>query len=218
MRYRPWTAATGSVVLGAPVPGLLELLPAAPPTPFRVRLELRQEDSFNLFGDVGLYFAHGQRETTQGPLHLFARACYADLGPLADGAKGPRGERGGWLRLQMYSLLEVPEGPPRTFRYTGRGGKAFHVPPDPGQPPGPWRTLTVDVKATEVRAALDAHTVRIDWTKESAYWLKGLKEENGDVHPPDIHLDLAGGMGIYLYGCSVSLRRLSIEPLLAGAE
>src|SRR5262249_38322443 len=130
--------------------GLLELLPDPQMERYRLRAEVRHEpgqDPTN--GEVGIYFAHSQRATTQDAEHCYCRVAFNDLAdlftlPTPHGRRLVRGNR-----LRLVAQRHPLEG--LAFNSVIIGDISRFEPAPAVERPGPWRKIAVEVTPEEVR-------------------------------------------------------------------
>jgi hypothetical protein len=193
------------------VPSLVEVLPDPQVTSYRVRVEMRQEASYNVFGEVGVYVGHTLHTTAEGPQHFFAKAGFSDLGQGALSFQDEEGRRGSAFRLSLWLSGSSTRAPGRKDSISVPG--VFYVPKDPMKGPGPWRTLAVEVSPGMIRAGWEGRTVSLAPAEKLAAWLPLVRRDFPDLAGVEVQVPGRGAIGIYLYGSSVSVRRFTVEPL-----
>jgi len=212
----PRAEAGAAVSVGSQTTGLLELLPQAPAPPFRIKAEIRQDRSFSPFGDLGIYFAHGQLAAGPKTLHMFARGAFVDLGLKALRYESPEGIPGSELGFDMCSFLSSPDEPLQPNK--GRSKYVWYKSVNAMKPPGPWRNFVIDVNIDSIHVSLDSLAITEDWKTRLGRWYEDLRVSTQAVPHHQLQMSRQGALGLYISGCSVSLGRFSVEPLRAGSN
>jgi hypothetical protein len=200
----------GVIRAGALVPSLLELMPSIRPQAFRIRVELRQDATSNPNAQVGLYFGHTQMSTKTGPVHFSAQFLFADLDKRAERIKLKGGGPGSSAELALVHNYFPKEDAPL---YQA----SFHSPVqyssgNPHRWPGPRREIILDVEQDLVTVIWEKDTLRLNLNKEAPRWLAYLREDRPYLAQTQVRFNHQGGIGLYLYGTTVSLWRFSVEP------
>jgi Protein kinase domain len=200
------------VLVTASAAALVELVPDFPLTDFRIEAEVRHEAFCNNFADVGLYCAYSHCLTEEGPQHFFIKAGFADLGPRASTFQDDLGRRGSEFQLGPWHHGTSSTKPNRVHFFHPLG--VFYSPPErPMQGPGPWRPIRLEVRPKEIRADWEGREMHLALDTILQEWLPALRRQYPDLAARDLDLPVRGAMGIYIYGGSLSVRRLVIEPL-----
>ncbi len=217
----------GGFVVQARELALLELLPQAPPAPFRLRADVRHEQG-DWHGCVGLFAAHRAASRTPETPRLFL--CFAyndviDLEALAN-ARIPKQANG--------ALRQTLGGNPASLNawlYAQRGTEAVvdvrdHLIPSAvftpaGQNGGPWRTLVIDVHADHAVASLSGvptgplgfKAVNEKLATQVVTLLARDAARYGLLADVDPHLDRSGSLGLLVHRGNAAFRNVVLEPL-----
>jgi hypothetical protein len=191
---------------------LIELLPEMPFENYRLTVVLRQDNAYDRFSDVGVYFLHESDTTPDGPRHLFALARFAEVGEAVRKFKGPRGQLGCMFDLQSL-FVGVPSWPYPANKKSKVGSIHF-VPQDARPFPGSWHTLTVEVRRAEVRVSWDREFTSMDLACESEKMADWLKTKNPSMERrSNWQFRRNGAVGIYLYKSMATVQRFEVESL-----
>ena len=202
--------------VAATEPSLLELFPAPGIAAYRIEVTMRQDESYSHFGDAGLCAGHSSQLVDNRPQHFFVRASFADLGDAAWSFRDARGRKGSMVQLCLCYVGTSAESP---FRIShAYSSVLFYVPAQAAtaRGPGPWRTLTVDVRPNAFDVHWDGRTARLVPGKVLSRWWRGLRRDFPELRGVNREPPLRGPLGLYLYGCSVSIKRLTVTPLPDG--
>jgi tRNA A-37 threonylcarbamoyl transferase component Bud32 len=180
--------------------GLLELLPRPGMTHFVLRAELLHEAG-NV-GSIGLYFAHTQQATPEGPEHWFWALTFAD-----------RGVENGLLHLWPHCLREGGHGK-ETLDDRGLGLDQNFAPAK-----GLWRKLRVEVSPERVVAFWDEKQIGSlnraeleDYTAKPrlADLLRGVQRKDLLPTPP---YSPGGGIGLFFHTGQAGFRNVVINEV-----
>jgi hypothetical protein len=192
-------------------PSLVEFLPSPPLKSFRIRVEMRQEASYNPFGTVGVFVAHSAQPGPESHRHVFGCAHFADLGPRAYAFEDKAGRPAGLLRLDL-GLIDISPVRKYLSEFSQKSGISY-VPPRLEKRPGPWKAFTLDVRPVSFVVRWNGEAARLEPGKVLPVWLANLRRHNPRLTGVRLEPPMGGAVGIYLYGSRVSVRCLSVEPL-----
>jgi serine/threonine-protein kinase len=193
--------------------GLVELLPEVGLDSYRFDAEVREDRAFP-DADLGVYFAHQDLTTTQGPAHLFGYLRIADLGSQSWATTDDRGRRGS--RFIMAWIYYCREPGPMGKWEAMAGANQWYATPPPGvqKPPGPWRKLSVEVTPEYVRGRLDEILLApASRTRSLPNYLSTLPQVHPELREVPGPPPRGGGLGLYVNGCRASFRNCRIVPL-----
>jgi serine/threonine-protein kinase len=221
-------SADGAFTVHSWTLGLLELV-SEPGRPYRLRARVRHSRSDDV-GDVGLYFAYRPHPPARD-LHTFVQLTYNDLrsaaaqharlfrknGVLAPNA--PPAPKGNTVRL--YPAVFVPRPGGQDWHQTCRGPDPELFQPAQNDAP-PWRTLSVVVTASGVRASWGVPEQAVG-ELSAAGMVEKLTEARDDLRKDPELAPLAdalsptfeprGAVGLYVCRGSASFRDVVLEPL-----
>jgi serine/threonine protein kinase len=129
---------------------LLELLPLPLPECYSVSAQVRHHYSDN--GEVGIYFGHRKRSTSQGWVHCYCSLAFADIGKRANIFNVQGGQ-------QKFNLVELTldryreAGLLPADSYPASTGISKEYPASDNELP--WRTLTVNVTPATIDLLLE---------------------------------------------------------------
>jgi serine/threonine protein kinase len=198
---------TGSFMLFHPYIAFLELLPHMPKDGFILHAELRHEYLYASDGRVGIYFAYYRDNKLEEPCH-----CFTMLG-LID----PRVTEGDQLEREaeqnFFHVHQVCFSDARSS-LRAHMSKVLRPYEIPAKSRGDWHTIRAKVQPNRVEVFCDDHRLgafdhakgETIYRKEGPTKLPGVTEEN-------LQLPITGGLGIAVRGGTVSVRRLSVEPI-----
>jgi hypothetical protein len=199
------------VMITAMVPSLVELLPDPGLPAYRIQADLRHEASRNIAGALGLYCRHRRLVNTLGAQDFFACLDFADVGQRARQFTVAGGARGSRLELHLCHIGDSSTMPYRTFGRTGQF--VNYLPRDSLKFPGPWRTLALEVERDQIRASWEGALLLRQTRRDFDAWPARLRQKYADLKGCNLDLPQRGGLGLYLFGGSVTVRKLTIKPL-----
>jgi serine/threonine-protein kinase len=170
---------------------------------YRLRAEVRHDESHQ-HGDVGLFLAHREHNTSRGVVHHMLHLSFNDIQP------------GTPLRLAPY-LRGDENGPSLDIRI---GGVSNNLNVAPGFRRTTWRKLVVEVTPTAVRAIWeDGQPIGKLAAKDIIRQTSDALKERAARHPEESWKDLLSGdfaargsLGLYVFRGSASFRSVLIEP------
>jgi serine/threonine-protein kinase len=204
---------------------LLELVRDPQQDRYRIRAEVRHENSDTHGPNVGIYLAHRAYPGARGDIHLLTQLGYNDVRN----------------RLELYEQLPPnrrPKTPPRNvslvdlfphLHYAGKGGTqwddaiagvsgARFKPAGVGG--GPWRQLEVTVTPEGLRATWDGQLVGdlpvptiVDRLGAALAKRRQWSPDDPFVSQIPSDFPLRGSLGLYVYRGSARFRSVRIEPL-----
>jgi hypothetical protein len=201
----------GPVFVSSRTAGLLELLNISESGSYRVTAEIRQESAFENDANLGIYVARQEWVNAQGGQHTFARCVFADLGRHATQFADPDRGNGSQVQFGPGLLGPSPLNPARG--HFSQTPAMWYAPSGPLNPPGPWRTLSVEVRFTGARAHWSGERVGDCEIGAWRDWFELLPSLHRDLAGLGGRESFAGGLGVYVYGASLTLRRFIVEPL-----
>ncbi len=213
---------------------IVELLHSPRRDHYRFQVDLRQDRS-DFQGDLGIYVARCEHNTSGGVVHQFAALSYYDL----------RSDREQWRQhLQAGDFQKVRQPPPRPKGNRARLEPRLYAdgplrPWEPGFSTGPaliftptapneptWRTLVLEVTATGIRgwwgdepgSALSfvgelSATALVEGTKAYLEVRQRLQADDPHFHGLQPRFAPRGGLGLYVHQGSASFRHVVVEPL-----
>jgi serine/threonine-protein kinase len=205
--------------------GLVELCPAVPLEHYRVRARVRAIKLPSPDATWGVYVNHTLVNTDPGPQHYFEAAYFQDDAGLLPLRPGPPAVEAALLpRWFSYHHPTSIPGSAEHFPYRNARGTL-----DPGWtsvegqlPAGaqktPWRTIQIDVHATEVSARcgggglaqeLDLGTIR---PKNRTDFVRGLGFRFPDLRGINVPIN-GSAAGVYVDSAVVDVGEFVIEPL-----
>jgi serine/threonine protein kinase len=178
---------------------MLELLPGPMPDRFVFSAKV-QQTSAQFMGTIGLYA--GRVKLPDGT-HYALSFEFSDLGkhsmvlkqhPLAS-------EQGHWATLQTIYLPGIRQPPFHILYWTHH----YHLPPNPWNPPGPWRQLQMQLADDTFRVYLDGFLASEITRQElrekmSDWWSNQYMEVAGWSRPKEM-IDMwptQGGLGVLI--------------------
>jgi hypothetical protein len=186
---------------------LLELLPDPQHEHYRFSAEVRQESTVTKGSQMGIYFAHTSQATADGPTHFFASLSFND-----NARRSPTCPKN-CVRSLFHFLDEQTLRRMQNWAI-GPSGRPFCFMPavsDKGQ--GPWHRLAVEVTAERFEYFWDDQLVnslsRAEWLQENKAWIDEYIVPG--ERPPQFAP--RGSLGLYVYCCVASFRRVKVEPL-----
>jgi hypothetical protein len=190
-------------------PATAEFLPALPPGRYRVRAELRHDRGDHLT-KVGLYVAGQRWESAVGQHMHCATLYYEDAGPdLVPRAAPATNSKALFGALLTGEVRTVPSHW-RIQKDDGVHSVGFLSAAD-GRPP--FRTLELRVAGTGVEATWDHRPV--GWMPQ-AFAATSLADARADYPPTEAPNPgvgpLGGGVGVFVYNGTLSIRDLRIVP------
>jgi serine/threonine-protein kinase len=205
-RWSRWSLSEGGVIrpplgdgtfsIQAFELSLLELLPNPPRQGYVFSADVRHLDSSD--GEVGIYFGHGRRVTSQGAEHCFCQLAFADLGLQAR-----------HVALTLRSCRE--QGPLPPSRAEAGTPASMDLPPPGPDDPMPWRRLTVKFSPQGVEALLGDHAIgrlsRSQLTRDG----KRALADDPELDPAS-EFAAEGGLGLYVNRGAAEFRRVVVEP------
>src|SRR5262249_20421111 len=143
--------------------------------------------------------------------HFFGYLRFADLGRRAKLSLNDQGQHGSraYLNHRYYVESDLPSGHEAVYD----GASRFYDPP--GEAPGPWRHLTVEVTPEGFAGTFDGMRLHYGPMYVRA-WAERLPTLLNDprIHPPEVRP--RGGLGLYLNGCKASFRNCRIKRIISG--
>jgi serine/threonine-protein kinase len=188
---------------------LLELLPDPQQARYRFSAEVRQDSSPG-GAQMGIYFAHSKFSTPVGVKHCFADITLDDNVFKWTDANVPR-ENPVWIRLHFmnerkWEVLSCSEDGDRRRPFTF-SPSVF----DKGQ--GPWHKLAVDVTPEKFDVYWEDRLI----TSLSREWCvqryMTYLTQFGNAEGVNAEFAPRGALGLYVYYCTASFRRVLVEPL-----
>ncbi len=174
---------------------LLELLPDPLCDSYRLRAEVRAES--NDLGQVGLYFAHHEHATGQGPEHWFWALTFNENNYV----------NGVSLNLHHYRERQAATGSlNRTFRALD------HRLPAPARGYR-WRKLAIEVTPEKTSFFWEDQLLGQATPAELRKHAQEFYEQHDTGQPLPVELSPRGGLGLYGLRTAGSFRRVVIEPL-----
>jgi serine/threonine-protein kinase len=204
---------------------LLDLVRDPQQDRFRIRAEVRHQDSDTHGPNVGIYLAHRAYPGARADIHLFTQLGFNDVRavpelydriPLERLKKNARPD-GNLVDLSPRLLCGGKNGPQWDDSIEGVSGAAFEL---SGVGGGPWRRLEVTVTPEGMRATWDGNLVGdlpvptvVDRLGETLARRRQLCPDDPFVRqiPPDF--PLRGSVGVFVYRGSARFRSIHIEPL-----
>jgi serine/threonine protein kinase len=194
---------------------LVELLPDPKIERYSFRVEVRHDDCYANTGEVGIYFAHARKDTSEGRrihyLHALAFNDRLDVAKRFPQARLP----GNPVQLFEQNREESEQGlVPIRQRPRKQKLQEWFTPIACDGTQEPWRKLAVKVAPGKVQ---------VFWQDRPMFWRDIGQGENGKPIPlmqdfldrfqlGDIFEPLAG-LGLYVYRGSASFRRAVVQPL-----
>ncbi len=197
-------------------PSLFELLPKTDRDDYEVTIWIRQEECHNPMALVAAYVGHNSFETAEGSQHTYVRVSFADLGTIATSDRDASGRPSSQFELGVVIQGQSTFRPFRVFSSSRRTSRVPYRAPGPFTPPGPWRRIVIKVRGNRVVA-------ECPWRGESVSLAPG--QLGDDLVQEHIRLGTSdlknapkcwwpqGGLGLYIYGCTVSVREFKVRPL-----
>jgi hypothetical protein len=205
----------GVISVRAAAPSLLELLPSANLSAFRLRVGIRHDAAIGTYGDIGVYLGHHQVVTPEGPHHFFVNVVFAE-----EGRKTRVKKDSGWIseslfRLDLYHQWVSPADP--HYRSVSHVDAARFI---PQEEPNlrPFREIVVEVREGRITTSWEGRPIRMDLDKEVKRWFPDLREYFPDLRGTDLNLPIRGPIGLFLYESKLSIQRFIVEPLDLVAE
>lgn len=215
-RVRMTTHADGTLAVdaGSAGPVLVELLDDTMVGGYRYAVDVRQ-DECDGEAMAGVYYAHQAVPTAVGPVHLFGRLQFPDLGPAALTVVTPGGTR---TSLADLAHLCLPPPWARRDELSLAGGARQYRPPN-GPPAARWHNLAVEVTDTTVRGSFDGEPLDYPvaggsfrfgdvnaWARQLPVLVPALRDSQVRVIP-------RGAVGLFVSRCRASFRNGRIEPV-----
>jgi tRNA A-37 threonylcarbamoyl transferase component Bud32 len=199
---------------------LLELLPGPQRTSYRIRAEIRHDNSKQP-GDVGLFFGLEEIMAVQGGLLSFGQVAFNDVESEVDlwrnippDAPGrPPEPKGNYSCIQPCLFGWSPDGGERQPQRVQCSSPPFVFKPAPRQ--HRWRSLIVEVNPERIRAYWeDGRQIGEITTQAWANSLKqGLSRDELIDRASAVGFAPRGGLGLYVSHSTASFRRVVVEPL-----
>jgi serine/threonine-protein kinase len=199
-------AEDGTFRVKHPGEGLLELVAHPEWESLRIRAEIRHDQDFGKDSSiVGLYFAH-QISPPPDAFHRYYYVSFNDGNPNVDHAV--------WLRAVRHTVAGLFHKARLLDVFPRHDIKAFfrNDPVPPGPLGAPWRTIQVEINATQFR---------IDW--EHQHWeipradilrqTQHYTHRIGDPVTADAWLNLRNGLGLFVKQGEASFRNVVVEPV-----
>src|SRR5262249_9763950 len=178
-------------------------------------VEVRQDSTGAIGGQVGIYFQHSMHTDPQARrVHCFCGLAYGELNI------AQRTPRYVALISERYCPLG-PQNASRSMLFASTQIPSFNSPTDPGR----WRKLTVDVSPGEVRAYWAAQKNGDTWATTNVGTLPREQIERTVAsikarpnYSPDPLLEVyptfapREALGLFVYRASASFRRAVLEP------
>jgi serine/threonine-protein kinase len=223
--------------------GLLELLPDPQQEHYRFSAEVRQQSARKGFGEIGIYFAHSDDSTAEGPRHFFASLTFDDniqafettptggVGtvdlldcPLGHdpfvAAFAPIPGRPVKIRPRknsvrsVFHLLDEQYAWHRTQWQLGDGGRPFgFMPAVFDKGHGPWHKLAVEVTPERFDYFWEDQLVHSLRRGEIIRKLKTFMNDSSVPAERIPQFAPRDSLGLYVSYCEASFRRVMVEPL-----
>jgi serine/threonine protein kinase len=211
--------APGEVSVESQEMALVELLPDPKIERYSFRVEVRHDDCYAKTGEVGIYFAHSRKDTSEGRrMHYFHGLAFNDR--IDRSQPTPRIRvPGNLVQLFMKPQEESEEGLVN-IRFSPRSQKLqeWFTPIACDGTQEPWRKLAVTVTPEKLRAF---------WQGQPMIWSDIAQGADGKpIRLIQDFLDKGmlgntlgntfeplAGLGLYVYCGSASFRRAVVEPL-----
>lgn len=216
IRWGTTAAGEGELTVSTLEPSLLEFLPDPGRDDYEVSLLVRQEECYNAYAAAAIYVGHTPFRTAEGPQHGFVRVAFADLGPMAQAARDGQGRPCSRMDLGLMIYGASGTHPYRLLATSDPAREVPYLAPAPHDSPGPRRRMSVAVGGDRVSATChwegDAG-VTLDPVRR---WPSFLRQQAVRGHP-----ELGGvtglwrprgGLGLYVYGCKVSVSSFAVRP------
>jgi serine/threonine-protein kinase len=196
---------------------LVELLPRVPLSRYRIRAELRHEQS-NDGGEVGIYFSYLLFPTSRGPVHAFCHFAFNDCFDLGDRAK----------RFLDVPIVALPPGNTAILRARFYGDPGFSkmdrtfgdISSSRFQVMRTWRSFTIEASPGHVKATWEGQALEraleiesIYRTVEQSVKKNSLPAEFSTFNGVALGFKSQDSLGIYVKRGSASFRHVVVEPL-----